>query len=436
MASTRLRTFVTIGSCLLVLVAIIHVKQNAFRVSSSSEQQHGTIRTSTPNHVPSAFRFVINATQIVSHETTSPRVKIFKILSEVGLWFQGFSFSLGGHRRNGGISTLPSRPRFETVFDDDFTDDKKAYQVGEINGVHIAFHNPLPTRKLRGVALLIHGCQQTASDWFRLPEHRHIAAHLLHKRLALLAVTSANRVTGCWSTRYPYWENDDVSRILMATKRWIADQNIPPSTPIYGVGISSGATMLSVLSSSNEKPRLVSQALYMSPGNQRALNNATESYPSTLFVHLRTDHYYASPSAIASARKTLLKQNVPLVGELPLSRVHLTPTTLHEREPRISAALSRKIFDTVTRGNHQKIEHAIRLSSDEEIVALWNGYDSRRATMQIMRIVQGLHEVSASSADKVADWLIATTTHGQKKGARWGGLPLQWRHGQNTTKES
>lgn len=295
-------------------------------------------------------------------------------------------------------------------------DNSKAFHRTRINGIDIAYLNPFGIKKLRGIALLIHGCAQQAQDWFTLPEHRHIAAQLVRKRLALFAVTSRNQVTGCWSTRFPYWQNDDVERVVIATRQWMMDQSLPPTTPLHAVGISSGATMLSVLSASDLLPNLVSQALYISPGNVRAFRNATERYPNTLFVHVTNDQHYASPLAIAKARQILLRRKVALVGELPLPRVQLTPLTLHEREPRVSSEISQKIF-AATEEEKGDMEKAMRSTKNEELMALWRDRDSRRALRQVIRVVNGFHEVSAVHADQVATWIV-TNGHGAKGKSR------------------
>lgn len=280
-----------------------------------------------------------------------------------------------------------------------------SYHAVTINSIGVAYHNPFSPRNIKGIGLLIHGCGQDASDWFELPEHRHVAAHLLRRRLALLAISSGNRVNGCWSTRFPHWQNEDVERVIIAVNQWSSDHNIPPTAPIYGVGVSSGATMLSVLAASNLLPSLASQALYISPGNQRAFRNASEVYPNTLFIHLTTDQHYASPAAIATARKILLKRKVELVGELPLGKLVLTPLLLHEREPRISVEMSKKIFSVLDL-HREDMEKAMRVSTSEEVVELWSDRNLRRSVKQVIRVVNGQHELLATHAEKMADWLI------------------------------
>lgn len=281
-----------------------------------------------------------------------------------------------------------------------------SYHSVTINDIDVAYYNPFPSKKVSGIALLIHACGQQARDWFQLPEHRRVAAQLVRKQLALLAISSGNRVNGCWSTRFPHWQNEDVERVTIVVRQWSTNHNILPSAPIYAVGISSGGTMLSVLSSSDLVPNLASQALYISPGNYRAFRNASKAYPNTLFVHHISDQHYASSAAVTAARKILLKQKVQLVGELPLSPITLTPLTLHEREPRFSVDVSRKIY-SMLKAHRGNIEEAMRTSTNEHLVQLWADRSARRAIKQIVRVAGGHHELSSMHSEKVADWLLS-----------------------------
>ncbi|PXF48357.1 hypothetical protein BWQ96_01817 [Gracilariopsis chorda] len=267
----------------------------------------------------------------------------------------------------------------------------RSVRIGDVDG---AYSNPFAPTKLRGVALLFHGCSQNAEDWFSLPEHKLVSSELLRQRFALLALTSQNRVTGCWSTRFPSRENEDVMRVKVAVRQWMTEHQIASAVPITALGVSSGATMLSVLA--HELP-IASQALYISPGNQRALRNASDKYPSTLFVHLATDQYYAPPSSIAAARRTLVRRNVALVGELSLPNVPFTATTFHDHEPQLTKEVSQRLYEAAQR-NENKIAKVLRGEALTKAAI-------RRGALQIARVLRGGHELSALHADKVAKWL-------------------------------
>lgn len=339
------------------------------------------------------------------HTTKSPFHLFPSIIQSVSTWIRNFAYKatlpLRGIERNTSPKTLEEEhinPPFRVTHHTEF-----------INGIPIAYCNPSSIREIKGIALLIHGCGEEAKDWFQLPEHRHIAAQLVRRKLALLAVSSSNKVNGCWSTRFPSAKNEDAERVTIGVKQWTLKHNILPNAPIYAIGVSSGATMLSVLSSSHMLPNIVSQALYISPGNQRAFRNASDSYPNTIFVHLTSDQHFASSSAITSARKVLLNQKVKLVGELPLKKVELTPLTIHQREPRISPRLSKRIFNVVREHlgtSSNRMEKAVLVSSNEDLLTLWADKEARRAVRQVFRVTEGQHELSAVYSDKVVDWLI------------------------------
>ncbi|KAI0561614.1 hypothetical protein FGB62_76g0105 [Gracilaria domingensis] len=316
------------------------------------------------------------------------------ILQRVATWFkQVFPFRSSSKQDDMASDVIPSSSRSS----------QPDFHQTRVADVDVAYNNPFTPRAIRGVALLFHGCSQSAKDWFQLPEHRIISSHLLKRRFALLALTSQNRVTGCWSTRFPARENDDVARVKIAVRQWTAEQGLPPSTPLIAVGISSGATMLSILSL--DFP-IRSQALYISPGNQRALRNATSQYPSTLFVHLESDHYYAPMSSIAASRRILVRKRVAMVGELSLESVPFTATTFHEHEPRLTKKASQRIYEAAGQ-NVQTVAQVIRANrlSDEKL---------QRSATQIARVLRGAHEVSAMHVDKITKWLVTQSSNSEK----------------------
>lgn len=288
----------------------------------------------------------------------------------------------------------------------------ETFHTANVAGVSVAFHNPFSAFEFKGVALLMHACRQSAVDWFVLPEHRKLAAELLRHRLALLAITSANRVTGCWSTRHPASVNLDAARVRLAIHQWLDAQRITHAAPIYAVGVSSGATFLSILSAAHIVPSLASQALYLSAGNPRALRNASRDYPSTLFIRLQGDRYYAPASLVAASRAVLLSRRVPLVAEMPLPSEHWTSMSLHLHEPRVSAAASDAIFQHLAICS-QKIDcAAIRASSHNASAAeVWRQPELQIALSQVARVLRGEHELTAAHANLVADWLVR---HGKR----------------------
>lgn len=375
---------------------------------SNRQRQNNVIHTSESSRsylthfVPQkAYQHILHSFTPSSTPSDLPKPSKPSIFSSLSSWFLHF-FPFTKPSSTSNFKSSHTAPFSSLHPESPF---HKVYRTAQIKGVHVAYHNPFTDKSLRGVALLFHGCLQDAKDWFQLPEHRNIAAHLLHNRLALLAITSENRVTACWSTRFPAHQNSDAERVNIVTHQWLTDHHISPQTPLIGVAISSGATMLSVLAASQFLPALASQVLYISPGNMRAFHNATSNYPNTLFVHVMADHYYASPSAIESARSILLKRGVKVVGELPLGQIHLLPLTFHHHEPRITRNMSRRLFAAAKKYNGD-VEKAAMLSADEVVRNLWINKELGRGVQQIARVVRGAHEVSARHADLVAEWAV------------------------------
>lgn len=284
------------------------------------------------------------------------------------------------------------------------------FKTSNFAGISVAYHVPFPSNQLAGVVLLFHACRQSASDWFTLPEHRRLASQLLRHRLAILAITSSNRITKCWSTRHPASKNYDIARVRLALRQWSISQGIAHGAPFYAVAVSSGASFLSVLSAAQPPiiPSLASQALYLSSGNLRAIRNASaSSFPNTIFVHLHADLYYAPPDTVAAARIALLDKRVPLVADLPLNVEPWTATSIHEHEPLISEEESAAIFHHLRRCN-ENIECAVRAATamNSSMAQLWDQHHLRRSLVQIDRVFKGKHEMTASHAAHVVDWLL------------------------------
>lgn len=294
------------------------------------------------------------------------------------------------------------------------------------NGLEVVYSREA-TEHPSGVAFLFHGCGQRASDWFQLPEHRRVVEDLRVAGIATVAFSSSsNSATRCWSTRFPAGKNSDAVAVALAAHEFLLSKSLPETLPRYGVGISSGATILSILSGSASMPRIASQVLFISPGSMRAFRDAGPTYPNTLFVHSKSDENFASASAISAARRALLENQVHVVGEMAQRRVPLRPLTFHARDPVLSTASSRRIYGIFTtcrvtpaapahgdNGGDENnalchFEEAVaRNARDSVLEPLLANTLAARSLRQVMRVVSGGHELSSSSSDKVVAWLRA-----------------------------
>lgn len=277
-----------------------------------------------------------------------------------------------------------------------------------------------------GIAFLFHGCGQWALDWFQLPENRRIVEQLRTEGIAAIAFSSTqDAATRCWSTRFPAEKNGDAMQVMRAANEFLSNKSIPDSLPRYGIGVSSGATMLSVLSGASSMPRIASQALYISPGSMRAFNAASPTYPNTIFVHSKSDDSFASAKAVSLARQALIDKQVGIVGEMSQRPVALQPLTFHARDPVVSIASSHRLFkimdacraardeaeeeaadDEGDVSNRCRYEEAVAQNADDPLLQALTGSPlATRALRQVIRVISGSHELSSSSCDKVISWL-------------------------------
>lgn len=93
-----------------------------------------------------------------------------------------------------------------------------------------------------GIVLCFHGCTHSGSDWFTLPEEGIIVRESLKNRLAILAVTSYDRRSGCWG-------EVDLERIQAALQDFHEREQWSKGLPLFSLGASSGGSFASSIQS-------------------------------------------------------------------------------------------------------------------------------------------------------------------------------------------
>lgn len=272
---------------------------------------------------------------------------------------------------------------------------QQTYQTSRIANIDLAHHIP---SKPDGIAILFHACTQSAEAWYTFPEHRRLANLLALQNITTLAIGAQNTFTGCFSTRFPPEENEDVQRVLVAVEQFSYENNLD-DLPLYAIGVSTGATFASVLSSS-KRFNALNQVLYLSLGNQRAFHRATSSYPNTLFVYDQN----ISPFLVET-RERLLSRNVQVVGEMPMRRPVWTADIFHLREPRIHLYTSKALYSEIQRYGND-INLVLQKSRHGHLAPLFQDASLQAAAIQIFRVVKGSHELSSTHAEHVVNWLI------------------------------
>ncbi|CAM9360111.1 unnamed protein product, partial [Ectocarpus sp. 12 AP-2014] len=124
-------------------------------------------------------------------------------------------------------------------------------EVMEIEGVPTAWKMPKEYAEgggeaMKGLYVMFHGCNHGHMDWFDLPEERAIVSYLVNAGYAVVAPASKNRVTGCWQYNS---EDGDVNLVRAMLWRWYRDWSIPPNTPLFLFGASSGGNMATMMAS-------------------------------------------------------------------------------------------------------------------------------------------------------------------------------------------
>jgi hypothetical protein len=106
----------------------------------------------------------------------------------------------------------------------------------------------------KGILIYFHSCHQSGLEFFHLPEHRIIAYDALQKGLAILAPSSHDRVSGCYT-------RTDVDYIRRIVNDWVGRHGLH-DLPRVGMGDSSGASFLFFVHS---QLNLKGMAIYNSP---------------------------------------------------------------------------------------------------------------------------------------------------------------------------
>jgi hypothetical protein len=125
---------------------------------------------------------------------------------------------------------------------------------GLILGEAHYFMIPRTFRKAKGVLIVLHSCMRSGLEFFHLPEDRIIAQDALKKGLAVLALTSQDRDSGCFTQK-------DMSWVSNVVDEWTKIHGLE-SVPRYGLGMSSGGSFLFFV---YKELKLESMAVYNTP---------------------------------------------------------------------------------------------------------------------------------------------------------------------------
>ncbi|KAL4429167.1 hypothetical protein ABPG77_010146 [Micractinium sp. CCAP 211/92] len=147
-------------------------------------------------------------------------------------------------------------------------------------------------KNARGTVVFIHACVHSGYNYWPysadceecrgLPEELSHTLQALRLGYAVFTVSSSDRETGCWS-----WNNDG-DQVGALLNKWLDDWGMR-DLPVYGAGISSGASFLLKLPRHVKFSGIVSEALGVDP-NAWGYDQAVDGeFPPTVYVSMEQD---------------------------------------------------------------------------------------------------------------------------------------------------
>lgn len=275
---------------------------------------------------------------------------------------------------------------------------------------------PYNTKPL-GVLIVLHSCQRSGLEFFHLPEDRIVAQDALQKGLAVLALTSQDRESGCFTKK-------DLSWVKRVVNEWTM-LHMLDKVPRFGLASSSGASFLFFV---YKELKLTSMAVYNTPQNFLPDDLEDQDIIPTAFVTMPLDK--PMTRQIRKNHDELVRAGFPT----QLFRVSPRPFTQALCAARLSELDSKecsKMFDVLQK------DHAHLLDKDGFVAQDWKsgqwqalleslGLDSKTtglpylttqassghswiyaAMEQEIRTCQAYHGMTSEHHSSVLDFLIA-----------------------------
>lgn len=147
-----------------------------------------------------------------------------------------------------------------------------------IQGENHYFMLPKTFRKAKGVLIVLHSCKRSGLEFFHLPEDRILAQDALKQGLAVLALTSQDRDSGCFTQK-------DVSWVGNVVDEWARTHGLE-TVSRYGLGMSSGGSFLFFV---HKELKLESMVVYNTPQGFLPADIEDRAMIPTAFVTMPRD---------------------------------------------------------------------------------------------------------------------------------------------------
>lgn len=234
------------------------------------------------------------------------------------------------------LATVPLQPTSELIL-----------------GVHHYFMLPKSSfPKPRGLLVVLHACKQSGLEFFHLPEDRIVAQHALQKGLAVLSLTSQDRVSGCFTQQ-------DVSWVGKVVNEWTKLHSLR-NLPRFGLASSSGASFLFFVF---QELKLESMVVYNTPQSFLPDDVEEKVMIPTVFVTMPADKNMAK--RMRKNHDDLVRQQIPTLLLRVAPRPFAKPIC-DARFPEMLAHDCYQIFDVLQQN------HSTLLDKDGFVTKDWN----------------------------------------------------------------
>lgn len=186
-------------------------------------------------------------------------------------------------------------------------------------GMHFIFNLPpdlKPGNSARGLFIMLHACQRTASSFFTLPEEAAMTTAVLRRGFTVAVPdTPPGRYGNCWDILAD-------GRTLAKAIPQVQQQLHLETKPLYAVGISSGGMLLASLVKNFRVP-FSGINFNASPQNSQMFQGVG-IWPRASFVHAEGDRW-APSQKVLSAADALKRRGTPVqvfsTGPKPLEEL-------------------------------------------------------------------------------------------------------------------
>lgn len=297
------------------------------------------------------------------------------------------------------------------------SDDALSTTPQKMKGQEIVWE--LPIGNPVGTMMFAHGCHHSAGDlWppseecpqcLGLPEEMRLRAAILRRRLAVIGISSLDRVDKrCWSEV----KKDKGANVAAILRNWIKREGLE-DLPLFVVGASSGGQLVLTLPSIMEEiegvyaqVRGVDDSVFELP-NQRP-------FPSTAFVHMPRDE----DNAVVIARniKTLRSKGTPVL-EVRISPRPVTVSFLTERSPLIDVPAAQVILEALKTAG-VAADNGTLLQPPRPVTEVWASIAASKPEVgnlsfvldeshvgELVNLAWAKHELVSDEAEAVIKWM-------------------------------